>query len=83
MQALQELLFERNNLVQELEGQLVDLNDDIRAFEAMVMRVEVLTSAMSKQQHQALAGGSAAASPAATSAAGSAVAGPAANPGRV
>jgi hypothetical protein len=47
VQRLQALLFDRNKLVTELEAQLLGVAEDIRTFEATVVRVEVLTSSLS------------------------------------
>lgn len=46
VQALQQLLFDRNKLITELEAQLLGVSDDIKTFEAMVIRVETMTNSL-------------------------------------
>ncbi|KAJ9531555.1 hypothetical protein QJQ45_014985 [Haematococcus lacustris] len=47
-QQLQQLLFSRNRLITELQGQLMGVSEDVKTFEATVVRVEVLTASLAR-----------------------------------
>lgn len=50
VQQLQQLLFDRSKLITELEGQLMAVSDDIKTFEATVIRVEVVTATLARKK---------------------------------